>query len=481
MEERAGTNRNLVGNLGDRKSLIMRMSSLRVFAVSLFIIASTSLVQAQSGFVKAFDGSTFNGWVVKNPGAQGPQIKDGMLVFPAVGGGDVLTDRDYSDFALKFEFKMNRNGNNGVGIRVPLDGHASYDGIELQILDDDGPMYKELKPWQYHGSIYGVVPALRGALKPVGQWNSQEVEARGRKIKVKVNGKTIVDADLNSVTDPAVIAAHPGILRSTGRIGFLGHGPEEVSIRNIWIKDLSKPERDNKPPAGFKALFNGRNLDGWKGLVADPKERATMSPAILAIQQRAADEQMKRHWKVVDGVLVYDGKGNSLATDRDYGDFEMWVDWLIRPAGDSGIYLRGSPQVQIWDRPEGSGGLYNNQINPKDPIKKADKPVGEWNRFKILMIGEKVTILLNEVLVVKNVTMENYWERDKPIYPTGQIELQHHGNELKFKNIYIREIPRKQAFGRSGVQVFGRSGVQAFGGGQPTTDDRRRMDRRVKI
>ena len=107
--------------------------------------------------------------------------------------------------------------------------------------------------------------------------------------------------------------------------------------------------------------------------------------------------------------------------------------------------MRGSPQVQIWDRAEGSGGLYNNQKNPKDPLKKADNPPGEWNHFQIVMVGDKVTVFLNDQLVVKNVTMENYWERDKPIYPTGQIELQHHGDELQFKNIYIREITARPA------------------------------------
>ena len=420
----------------------MRISYARGAAALFFTLLSISPAIAQGGFTRIFDGRSFAGWVVKNPGAQGPQIKDETLIFPAAGGGDVLTEKDYSDFVLKFDFKMNRNGNNGVGIRVPVDGHASYDGMELQILDNDGPMYRELKPWQYHGSVYGVVPALKGALKPVGQWNSQEVEAIGRRIRVKVNGKTIVDADLNNVTDTEVIAAHPGILRSSGRIGFLGHGPEEVVIRNVFLKDLAKPEKTNSPPAGFRALFNGRNLDGWKGLVANPRERAAMSPEIAAIQQRAADEQMRKHWSVEDGILKYDGKGNSLCTVKDYADFEMWVDWKINPGNDSGIYLRGSPQVQIWDRPEGSGGLYNNEKNPKNPLKKADNPPGEWNRFKILMIGEKVTILLNEQLVVKNVTMENYWERDKPIYPTGQLELQHHGDQLQFRNIYVREISR---------------------------------------
>lgn len=198
---------------------------------------------------------------------------------------------------------------------------------------------------------------------------------------------------------------------------------------------------DNTPPEGFTALFNGKDLSGWKGLVASPPARAKMTPEQLADAQKKADEQMRAHWKVEDGALVFDGKGQSLCTAKDYANFEMYVDWKILPAGDSGIYLRGTPQVQIWANPVGSGGLYNNQKNPSKPSKNADKPVGEWNTFRIKMEGEKVWVWLNGELVVDNVTMENYWERDKPIYATGQIELQNHGNTLYFKNIYIRELP----------------------------------------
>lgn len=198
---------------------------------------------------------------------------------------------------------------------------------------------------------------------------------------------------------------------------------------------------DNTPPEGFTALFNGKDLTGWKGLVASPPVRAKMTPEQLADAQKKADEQMRAHWKVEDGVLVFDGKGSSLCTAKDYGNFELYVDWKILPKGDSGIYLRGTPQVQIWENPVGSGGLYNNQKNPSKPTKVADKPVGEWNSFRIKMVGEKVSVWLNGELVVDNVTMENYWERDKPIYPTGQIELQNHGNTLYFKNIYLRELP----------------------------------------
>ncbi|MBN2376927.1 MAG: DUF1080 domain-containing protein [Sedimentisphaerales bacterium] len=203
----------------------------------------------------------------------------------------------------------------------------------------------------------------------------------------------------------------------------------------------------NEPPEGFVALFNGKDLTGWKGLVADPPKRAKMTAEQLAQAQAKADEVMREHWKVVDGVLVFDGHGSHLCTVKDYENFEMLVDWKIEAGGDSGIYLRGSPQVQIWDPaqwPQGSGGLYNNQKNPSNPLLKADNPIGQWNHFRIIMIGQRVTVFLNDQLVVDDVIMENYWERDKPIYPVAQIELQSHGSTLNFRNVFIRELTGAQ-------------------------------------
>ncbi|HUW61249.1 MAG TPA: DUF1080 domain-containing protein [Candidatus Bathyarchaeia archaeon] len=203
-----------------------------------------------------------------------------------------------------------------------------------------------------------------------------------------------------------------------------------------------------QPPEGFVPLFNGKDLSGWKGLVGNPETRAKMSPEQLAAEQAKADEAMRAHWKAEDGIIVFDGKGDSLCTAKDYANFELLVDWKILPEGDSGIYLRGSPQVQIWDTakwPEGSGGLYNNKKNPSKPSKCADKPIGEWNSFRIKMIGDRVSVWLNDQLVVDNVVMENYWDYGKPIYPSGQIELQNHGNTLYFRNIYIKELPAADA------------------------------------
>ena len=229
-------------------------------------------------------------------------------------------------------------------------------------------------------------------------------------------------------------------------------GPDVISVLKKavgLVEDAYDKERLQRyietllSQEGFVPLFNGKDLSGWKGLVNDPPSRAKMSSEELKKAQAEADEEMRAHWKAVNGVLVFDGKGHSLCTTRDYKDFEMFVDWKIEKEGDSGIYLRGSPQVQIWDTaqwPEGSGGLYNNKIGPSKPVEVADNPTGEWNTFWIKMVDERVTVYLNNVLVVDNVVMENYWERDKPIYPTGQIELQAHSTPLHFRNISIREI-----------------------------------------
>jgi HEAT repeat protein len=219
------------------------------------------------------------------------------------------------------------------------------------------------------------------------------------------------------------------------------------------INSIGEPVSQKKTtPKGFVSLFNDRDLAGWKGLLAKPYDnpikRAKLSPKQLAVEQAKADESMRTHWKVVNGVLQFDGDGFSLATVKEYGDFEMLVDWkIVHPNGDSGIYLRGSPQVQIWDpafKKAGSGGLYNNKKNPSDPIVTADNPIGQWNTFRIKMIGQHVTVHLNGQLVVDNVVLENYWNRKQPIFSTEQIELQCHGDPIHFKNIFIREIPREQ-------------------------------------
>jgi hypothetical protein len=199
---------------------------------------------------------------------------------------------------------------------------------------------------------------------------------------------------------------------------------------------------------GFTSMFNGRDLEGWQGLVENPIARDTMFRTVLRSKQIEEDEKLKDNWKVEDGKIVFFGEGyQNLCSVKSYRDFELLVDWKISKDGDSGIYLRGTPQVQIWDTSlveigaqVGSGGLYNNQEHESKPLVVADNAVGEWNTFRIIMIQDKVTVYLNGVLVTDNVVLENYWDRALPIFREGAIELQAHGTNLQFRDIYVREI-----------------------------------------
>ena len=201
---------------------------------------------------------------------------------------------------------------------------------------------------------------------------------------------------------------------------------------------------------GFESIFNGKDLSGWQGLVDNPIARSKMTKEVLARKQVEANAKVKDNWSVKDGMIVFQGDGANLCTTRPYGDFEMIVDWKISKNGDSGIYLRGSPQIQIWDISRvddgaqvGSGGLYNNQKERSTPLVVADNPVGEWNTFNIKMTGDRVTVYLNGVLVVDNVVLENYWDRKLPIFSEEAIELQAHGTDLAFRNIYVKESGTK--------------------------------------
>ena len=411
---------------------------------------------AEPGFVSLFNGKDFTGWI----GTEGNEVKNGVMILKEKSSNP-RTEKEYANFIFRFEFKLTPGANNGLGIR--LGAHPAYGWTEIQILDDSAPEWKNLHPDQFHGSIYGVVPARRGFLRPVGEWNFEEVTARGRRIMVKLNGTTIVDADLDEASDPVTLDGepHPGLKFTKGHIFFLNH-TFNTEVRRIFIKELPPdaaadavkvsvlPDRVRTPPPGFKALFDGKGLKGWKSVLPapldNPLERAKLDKKKLAEAQAQADQGMLTHWKAVNGELVFDGKGQSICTARDYEDFELMADWKIMARGDSGIYLRNCPQVQIWDPamwPEGSGGLYNNQKYPSHPSVCADRRIGQWNTFRIKMIGERVTVHLNGIKVVDNVPLENYWDRSRPVFPKGGIELQNHGNTLYFRNLFIREIPRR--------------------------------------
>jgi hypothetical protein len=225
------------------------------------------------------------------------------------------------------------------------------------------------------------------------------------------------------------------------------------------------------PPPGFTALFNGRDLTGWRGGdTFDHRALLAMPAGERDARVAAWTASMKEHWRVEKGELVNDGQGAYATTDKDFGDFELLIEYRTVPAADSGIYLRGVPQVQIWDyrdtakfeigADKGSGGLWNNSAGApgKDPLVRADKPFGEWNAFRILMVGSRVSVWLNGRLVVDHATLENYYDRTTPIPARGPIQLQTHGGEIRWRNIFLREIPADEARAILSKRGAGRGG-----------------------
>ena len=214
------------------------MKNIKRAMILMLFLSVVALGGGETDFISLFDGQTLNGWILVGKVGQGYVVDAGNLVCPADGGGNLFTQKEYSNFVFHFEFKTDPGGNNGIGIRAPLRGDAAYAGMEIQILDDSAPVYKgKLRPAQYHGSIYDVIPAKQGFLKEAGEWNEEEITANGRRVIVKLNGATIVDANLDSIKDADTLKKHPGLSRARGHIGFLGHDTR-VEFRNIRLKEL---------------------------------------------------------------------------------------------------------------------------------------------------------------------------------------------------------------------------------------------------
>ena len=211
-------------------------------------------------------------------------------------------------------------------------------------------------------------------------------------------------------------------------------------------------------PEGFAALFNGKNFDGWHGMPHfDPRKLASLSDEERQAKIEEWNEDVKKHWTIENGEVVNDGHGAYLTTDKSFRDFELLIEYKTVARADSGIYLKTTPQVQIWDSTDegkwkigadkGSGGLWNNSAGApgKDPAFLADKPFGEWNSFRILQVGARTSVWLNGKHVVDHAIMENYWDRAAPLFPNGQIQLQTHGGEIRWRNIHIREFSPEEA------------------------------------
>jgi len=438
---------------------------MRAFLTVVVLILSLPLVataQNDDGFKPLFNGKDLQGWVNVNTAPSTWTIQDGMIICSGKPIGELRTDRMYENFILEAEWRHMRPGGN-AGIFVWADditarGQPFHRGVEVQVLDN---AYGKSDWFTTHGDIFPIHGAKMRPLtgknvgkasarafptehrsNPSPQWNHYRITCKDGTIALEVNGK--------EVTRGADALPRKGYicLESEGGI---------VHWRNIRIKELPssgdlKPEHIAIADRGYKSIYNGVDLTGWK-----------------------VSEKNKGHWKVQDWVLNYDGKGGDLWTEKEYGDFQMIVDWrwpnkptkqprpIILPngddatddngnqkmaevddAGDSGIYLRGSSksQVNIWCWPVGSGEVYGyrtDKSQPADvragvtPKTRADRPIGQWNRFEITMKGDRLTVVLNGETVIENAHLPG-------VAPRGPIALQHHGDPIQFANIYIKEL-----------------------------------------
>lgn len=214
-----------------------------------------------------------------------------------------------------------------------------------------------------------------------------------------------------------------------------------------------------EPPKGFTAIFNGKDLTGWHGMGHfDPQKLWKMTEEERKAKREKSLEDVKKHWTVEKSELVNDGHGEYLTTDKEYGDLELYIEYKTVPKADSGIYLRATPQIQIWDytkeggkwgigADKGSGGLWNNSRGApgKDPLVLADRPFGQWNKIHVIQVGARTSVWLNGKLVVNHAIWENFWDRKRPLFARGPIQLQTHGGEIRWRNIYLREIPSAEA------------------------------------
>ena len=411
---------------------------MKLQIAALFLLAgSLGAGAADLQFTPLFNGKDFAGWV-----GGGYEVKDGCIV-PGPKAKFIHTEKRYANYVFEFDFRLPPGGNNGIGIHYPGHGDAAYTSMEIQVLDNSAKQYKKLLPAQYHGSIYKLVAAKRGFLKPVGQWNHERITVDGPVVKVELNGTLITEGNLDELEKSH--PNHQGVKRRAGFIALCGHH-SDVRFRNLRIAEL--------PPA-FDA--KAAKANGYKPLLDD-------SLSAWKYKGKAAE-----HWKIVNGILGGDGQGADLWTKKPYGDIELLVDWrwpepgpkrkrpVIKPDGtekkgagveveelDSGIYLRGNSksQVNLWNWPCGSGEVYGYRTAKDTPPEvraavtpktKADKPLGEWNRMKITMKGDRLSVTLNGKKVIDNAQLPG-------VPKSGPIALQHHHAPIDFANIWIKEL-----------------------------------------
>ena len=419
---------------------------LQFLAITTTLIASQLWASAaEPGMRSLFNGKDLTGWI-----GEGYVVEDGAIVCTPQGR-NLMTEEIFTSYILDFEFKLPPGGNNGLGVHYPGQGDSAYSGMELQILDNTADKYKDLKDYQFHGSLYTLAPAAKTGLKPVGEWNRQRVSVLGPALKVELNGQIILRTNLDDINQQ--FPAHEGAKRRSGHIAWLGHG-DRVAFRNIQIMEF--PPAANVAgvrAAGFTQIFDGKSLTGWKQGPSAPT-----------------------NWTAINGILKHNGKKGDITdlwSEKEYGDFTLVFDWrwsgrgplmkrpIIQADGsekkladgtpemveveelDSGVYVRGNSksQINLWNWPCGSGEVYGYRTNGGTPpaVKaavtpklKADSRLGEWNRMMIEMKGDLLTVSLTGRVVIENAQLPGVPAR-------GAIALQHHGGAIDFANIWIKE------------------------------------------
>ncbi len=404
----------------------------------LLAVASAAYANQPLNSRSLFNGTDLTGWK-----GDGYVVEDGAITCTPKGR-NLITEETFSNYVLDFEFKLTPGANNGLGIHYPGHGDGAYTGMEIQVLDNTHPKYKDLKPYQFHGSLYTLAPAKKEGLNPVGEWNKQRVVVMGPMLWIELNGQKILDVRLDELSTQH--PEHEGVKRRAGHIAWLGHG-NKVSYRNINIAEIPEPANtESVKNQGYSQIFDGKSLAGWK---------------------HTPDTT---NWSVLNGILKHNGQKcstNDLWTEKNYKDFTLVFDWrwsgrgpmkaqpLVQPDGshkgsaeieefDSGIYLRGNPksQVNLWNWNVGSGEVYGYRKDAAMPAEvkaavtpkvKADKPLGEWNRMMITLTGDKLSVNLNGQLVISDAVLPD-------IPAEGPIGLQHHGSAIDFANIWIKEL-----------------------------------------
>ena len=406
--------------------------------IALSVVASGLASAEQELQMRSlFNGKDLTGWK-----GEGYIVENGAIACTP-NGSNLITEETFSNYVLEFDFLLTPGANNGLGIHYPGTGDGAYTGMEIQVLDNTAEKYKDLKDYQFHGSLYTLAAAKKGFLKPVGKWNHQRVTVNGSSVKVVLNGEPILNSDLQQLS--AKHPKHEGVKRRAGHIAWLGHG-DKVSYKNIQIAELLPMVTESDKEEGFKSIFDGTSLNGWKHTAETT------------------------NWASVNGILKHNGKKGDIKdlwSEDSYKDFTLELDWrwsgrgimkmqpVVLPDGshkkkaeieelDSGIYLRGNSksQVNLWNWTVGSGEVYGYRTDHKmsaevkagvTPKVKADKPLGEWNHIIVTLKGDRLKVTLNGQVVIENAQLPGVPE-------TGPIALQYHGSGIDFTNIRIKEL-----------------------------------------